>query len=567
MFKNLSISLKTALISSLVVSILLVLAAGLIISKESKLVGFVLGEYEAMVQQTFTKQADRSARELDQRYSVNAKVISGASGYFVYNFDSEGLFNALNSFMELPDILAITVNDGDNNPFVALWKLGSAVKTGSELDNSINLSSAGTLSEKISYDGENVGTATIYYTDKILTEQIETNKEELAVEVNALSSVVNKKINAEIFSQSFIFIGVVVVLIVTIILTLRFVVVTRLNNITKGLRDIAEGEGDLTERLTDNYDDEIGELCKWFNTFVEKIQDIIKDVSKGAKDLDIASGELAQVSEVMKTDSDQTSEKAGNVSRASDEMTDNMSSVAAAMEQASTNINMVASAVEEVNATINQIADNTNNAQQIAVTAVEQTKSASVQVDELGIAADSIGNVLESITDISEQVNLLALNATIEAARAGEAGKGFAVVANEIKELARQTADATSEIRERIEGIQQTTKGTVSHIEQITHVVEEVNDIVITIATAVEEQSAATNEIANNVMQANEGIGEVNQNVSQSSMAISSVSEEIDEVTTAAMQISSNSAQVSISAEKLSGLSHHLNNMVGKFKV
>jgi methyl-accepting chemotaxis protein len=103
----------------------------------------------------------------------------------------------------------------------------------------------------------------------------------------------------------------------------------------------------------------------------------------------------------------------------------------------------------------------TEKARSITSEAVTQTESSSGQINALGQSARDIGKIVETITDISEQVNLLALNATIEAARAGEAGKGFAVVANEIKELARQTAGATNEIRQRVEGIQSSTQGAV----------------------------------------------------------------------------------------------------------
>ena len=119
----------------------------------------------------------------------------------------------------------------------------------------------------------------------------------------------------------------------------------------------------------------------------------------------------------------------------------------AATEQAATNIALVATATDEMTSTINEIVKSTEKAQEITKSAVREAGSASEKVDELGRAAVEIGKVTEAITEISEQTNLLALNATIEAARAGEAGKGFAVVANEIKELAKQTAGATGDLR------------------------------------------------------------------------------------------------------------------------
>ena len=136
----------------------------------------------------------------------------------------------------------------------------------------------------------------------------------------------------------------------------------------------------------------------------------------------------------------------------------------------------------------------------------------------------------ETITEISEQTNLLALNATIEAARAGEAGKGFAVVANEIKELARQTAAATVNIKDRINEIQSTTSTTVVDIEKISKVIIEINNVISGIATAVEEQSVASNEIAGNISQASQGLVEVNENVAQSTTVVADITREIAEI-------------------------------------
>ncbi|WP_155323293.1 methyl-accepting chemotaxis protein [Desulfosarcina ovata] len=178
-----------------------------------------------------------------------------------------------------------------------------------------------------------------------------------------------------------------------------------------------------------------------------------------------------------------------------------------------------------------------------------------------------MGKVTEAITEISEQTNLLALNATIEAARAGEAGKGFAVVANEIKDLAKQTSDATLDIKQQIEAIQGSTNGTIEAINQIGTVIDTVNEIVATIATAVEEQSISTKEIAENIAQISQGVGEVNENVAQSSSVAGEITQSIGEVNQSAGEMASSSSQVRLSAEDLSQLAEKLNIMVGRFKV
>lgn len=562
-----SITIKTALISALVVQILLILAAVFFISKQSSLVDYILGQYQGMIQQTFEDQADKDKASLQERHAINTKISGGLSGYFVYNFDTDGLKNNLENLLALPDIVAIQIKDSEGNPFVALWKEDGKVANGDTLGEAITLDEKNMFSEDIYYDNQIVGKVVLYYTDALLLEQVTSNDENIIKSVNSLTAEIAEKNRAAMYTQIIVFGVVIIALLITISMTLKFLVINRLKTITSGLKDIAEGEGDLTKRLTDKYGDEIGELCNWFNTFVLKIQTIITDVARGAQNLDQASTKLASLSGNMKEDADQTSKKADNVSVSSEQMSNNMNSVAAAMEEASTNINMVASAAEEMNVTISQIAENTEQAQSITVNAVNQTANASEQVNQLGSAAEGIGKVLETISEISEQVNLLALNATIEAARAGDAGKGFAVVANEIKDLAKQTADATGEIRMKIEGIQQSTKGTVSHIEQIAKVVDEVNAIVSTIATSIEEQSQATNEIANNVAQASEGITEVNENVAQSNISVGAIADEIGEVNTAALKITENSDLVSESADQLSQLSNQLTKMVGKFRI
>ncbi|MBI9090303.1 MAG: methyl-accepting chemotaxis protein [Desulfobacterium sp.] len=363
------------------------------------------------------------------------------------------------------------------------------------------------------------------------------------------------------------FIAITITITVAVILVLSRALVSPLNKAVEGLKDIAEGEGDLTMRLQVTSQDEIGELATWFNTFIEKLQDIIKQIGENAASVSESSTELSAIAAQMSTGAENTATRATSVAAATEEMNTNLSSVAAAMEESSTNTTMVAAASEEMTATINEIAQNAEKARSISTEAVEKSASASGRMAELGKAAQAIGRVTETITDISEQTNLLALNATIEAARAGDAGKGFAVVANEIKDLALQTAGATLDIKTQIEGVQQSTTQSLNEINEISTVINGVNDIVGTIAAAVEEQSSATEEISSNINQASQGIQEVNENINQSASVAQEITQDITQVNTEAGEMSSNSNQVKISAEHLNEMSTQLSAIVGRFKV
>ena len=159
----------------------------------------------------------------------------------------------------------------------------------------------------------------------------------------------------------------------------------------------------------------------------------------------------------------------------------------------------------------------------------------------MAVAAEKIGEVVGLISDIAEQTNLLALNATIEAARAGDAGKGFAVVASEVKNLASQTATATSEIEAQIGAIQGATQEAVQAIQGIGKTIGDVNEIATTIASAVEEQSAATQEIARNVEQAAAGTGEVTSNIGGVTQAAGETGQAAGEIQQAAGELSKQS--------------------------
>lgn len=340
-----------------------------------------------------------------------------------------------------------------------------------------------------------------------------------------------------------------------------------LKTVSEQMQEISNGNGDLTRRIKVQANDEIGHLSSLFNSFLDSLQKMIERIGKNANVLSTSSTALSDISSALSSGSTQSSEKSQIVASSAEEVNANTTNIAAAMEQATTNISMIAASTEEMGATVNEIAQNAEKARAITSGAVTQSKGAADSINDLSTYSEKIGKVTEVITEISEQTNLLALNATIEAARAGEAGKGFAVVANEIKELAKQTADATQDIKMQIDNIQSSTKEGVHLINQISTVVVDVDEMVSTIATAVEEQSATTSEISGNVSEASQGMQEINQSIAQNCSVTDNITKDISEVSLSVQEISDGTNQIEDSAGALSKLSDDLREMVGKFKI
>ena len=321
--------------------------------------------------------------------------------------------------------------------------------------------------------------------------------------------------------------------------------------------------GDLKD--TDTSKSVPGSLQAALQDMTTNLRSLIGNIVAEGRSLTATSTELALAAEDMTGGAEQSAARADTVAAATEEMSANMGTVTMASEQAAQNVNVMATAMEEMSAAIQEIAENTERANAMTGEAVNYAKSSSEKVNHLGIAAREISKVTEVITEISEQTNLLALNATIEAARAGEAGKGFAVVANEIKELAKQTADATGEIKNKIESIQSSTDETVTEITEISTVIDGVNDIVSTIASAVEEQSVTANDISGNVNDAANGISEVNENVSQASMVAGEIARDIVDVSQVSKETQAGSIRLQESAKYLKKIADTINQETGHF--
>ncbi len=340
---------------------------------------------------------------------------------------------------------------------------------------------------------------------------------------------------------------------------------TPINGLVKLLEKLASG--DLTVRGDIRNQDEIGRLTESVNAFVDGLKGNLRQISESSRQLNASSSNLSAISSRLSSGAVELTGKSTAATTAAEGMIGRIDAITTTVNDSSDSVSAVAAAAEEMTAGVNEIIQNTKKAHEITSEAVSRAKGASEKVHELGSAAREIGKVTEAITEISDQTNLLALNATIEAARAGEAGKGFAVVANEIKELARQTARATDEIKGRISGIQDSTDGTVSRIERISGAIDKVSEMVSIITMDVEGQGDNINEIADNASRTAMGIQEMADNFDRTSAASGEMVRDVTEFGRASDQMSASGSDLNTSAEELGRLSGQLNEMVGKFRI
>jgi methyl-accepting chemotaxis protein len=413
-------------------------------------------------------------------------------------------------------------------------------------------------------------------------------------EVNAQSLELKRRSRKDLFIQTATGIFILMALLFFLAFISKFVA-QPIKQAADRLKDIAQGEGDLTARLDIAGADEAGQLSRWFNTFVDNLQVIIKDISLHTSELKKASTHLSDLSVQLASGSEEMSNQTNNVSSASEEMSATISTIASTAEEMSSNaqhvsstakemsntMNAVALSVEQMSFAIKDVAGNAHLGADIAGKAKTMSDSAMDAMNALEGAGKKIGNVTNVIKRIAEQTNLLALNATIEAASAGDAGKGFAVVANEIKELANQSAEAAGDIARRIEGVQTNSENAIHVIADISKIILKINESSLVISKSVEQQMVMANEIAGNIVQANDGVNHIASaiaeiskgandmahNAAEGARGVNEVSSNIQGIDKVAQETNTGAQQVNAAAGSLKTISLQLQKMVGRFKI
>lgn len=319
------------------------------------------------------------------------------------------------------------------------------------------------------------------------------------------------------------------------------------------IRDIAEGEGDLTQRLDDQRGDELGELAGWFNRFIEKLQSIITDLNTHTNDLATSAEQLSRVS-------DETSSGISNQQAQTELAATAMNQMAMTVQEVARNAESAAASAKQARGEASEgrstVEESVNNIQRLSTT-VDQASSVIARLEQDSM---EIGGVLDVIRNIAEQTNLLALNAAIEAARAGEQGRGFAVVADEVRTLASRTQKSTQEIQEMIERLQAASKEAVKAMEEST-------EQATTGAEFANKAGAVLQSISDSIMQ----ISDMNIQIASASEEQSQVAEEINRNVVGINEIGEHTAQgaqqTASASDGLSRLADQIKGLVGQFKV
>ena len=259
-------------------------------------------------------------------------------------------------------------------------------------------------------------------------------------------------------------------------------------------------QGNLVVRTQLSRKDEIGQMGIAMDNFAENLEGLVNNIRASAGEVSQLSVTLTDISNVLATSSEENAAQANSLSSAAEQMDSNVTSVA--------------TAVEQMSAITKEITGTVTKSSAVAQSAADRSEKAAAVVRSLSASSDAIGKITELIGSIASQTNILALNATIEAARAGDAGKGFAVVANEVKELAKETSNATDDIVSQIAEMQNNAKDAVQAFDEISAVMAEVNSHAATVSAAIEEQSSTMSEISRSMNEAAGGVKAIVSNVS-----------------------------------------------------
>jgi methyl-accepting chemotaxis protein len=324
---------------------------------------------------------------------------------------------------------------------------------------------------------------------------------------------------------------------VTLGLMLARSIRSRILRVVEAVRGLADG--DLTRTESISGEDELATMANELHAGVSAVRTVLSGVRTSAADLSQSASGLSGSADVTASLVQNTADAVGRV--------------AGQAVQVNESVRQVAEGTEQLELSIREISQNAQEAASVAGRAVTKVEATNETISQLGKSSLEIGNVIAVIQNIASQTSLLALNATIEAARAGEAGRGFAVVAGEVKDLARETAEATESVIARVQAIQSDSEGAIEAIAEVGEIIQQINSFQSTIAAAVEEQSATAGTITASLELAVNGTQEI--------------SGTMRDLADTAQESTRTVSETSSLAGLVSGTSSELGSLVGRFRV
>ena len=395
------------------------------------------------------------------------------------------------------------------------------------------------------------------------------------------TTVVDNLIKQLLASQTLSLLVIGVIFVFTCLFFLKKLFITKLNAVTDRLKDISEGEGDLTVSLEVASNDELGELSESFNKFVSKIRDIIRDIKHISNELtdmskqlsistgvfsDNAQGQAASIEEVNAT-TEELSAGMEFIANNTSIQQENLTQMVDKMVDVSTLINNMNTMITESHGLISSVSENARKGKTSISTMISS-------MNKINDSSSKVSNIIEIINEISDKINLLALNAAIESARAGVAGRGFAVVADEISKLAEETAGSIKQIDELVQinkseivkGLE-TNNDTTQILTGIIKGVESVTTMVNSLHGYMQKQIEARdemNEVSNVVI---DKTNDVKNSTSEHLISTEEIAKATSNINIITQSIATGAEEMATMSIDISKLATNLNNKVNSFKV